>query len=259
MLLDESRDAGVNPPLECVRGTPPEHLLGVDRSKRCNARVAQHHLERLDVIDGHAVHDRATTGGVVADHAADGCAVAGGRIGTENQAVLARGAIEVVLHNARLDAGETLLGIQIDDGVHVTRGVDDHRATHRLTREAGARASGQHGHTPARADPDGGGNISGIARKDHRNRFDAVHAGVAREQMTRVRIGAHLPAHHGAELRLEAGYRRRLQRAEFNQRRPHHEALRSPSPSIRARRGHHRCAHRELVADGARLPCIGTA
>ncbi len=160
------------------------------------------------------MHHRSTAAGVVADHAADGCAVTGGRIWAEDQAVLARGAIEVVLYNARLDAGETLLGIQIDDGVHVTRGVDDDRATDGLTCETGSRASGQHGNAPARADPDGSGNIGGIARKDHRDRFDAVHAGVAREQVTRVRIGAHLPAHRGAELRLETGYRLRLQRTD---------------------------------------------
>jgi hypothetical protein len=94
------------------------------------------------VIDGRAVHDRVAARGVVADHAADRGPVGGRRVGPEQQAERRGGAVEVVLHHARPDAGHPRASVDLDDRVHVARHIEDERAgADRLAGQAGAAAA----------------------------------------------------------------------------------------------------------------------
>ena len=207
-FLDDRWQTRVDPALQRVRACAASHLGVVDGCERRRAGVAEHHLERLDMIDGHAVHDRSAASRVVADHAANCRAVARRCVRSEEQAMLRRGAVEVVLDHAGLHPCGAGLSVQLQDGVHVARGVDDHRAPDRLPGQAGARTARQHRHTEPRAHRDSGGDVGRVAREHDRERLDAVHARVAREQVPGVRVRAHVPRHRGAQRRREVAYRR---------------------------------------------------
>ena len=194
-------------------------------------RVAQHDVERAHVVDGHPVQHRPAAARVVADHAADRCPVARRRIGAEQQAVRGGGAVEVVLHHARLYARCPFLWVQLDDAVHVSRGIDDHRPTHRLSREAGARAARQHGHALLDAHRHRGGDVGGVAREHHRERLDAVHARVGGEEMARVRVVAHVAGHRRAQRGREVAHDVRVTACRRGTRPPGEAARPCSAPS----------------------------
>ena len=86
----------------------------MQRAERGRAAVGQDHVERDHVVDRLAVPDRTRAGRVVADHAADVRAAAGGHVGPELQSVLRGRGIELVEHDAGLHARGARLGIDFD-------------------------------------------------------------------------------------------------------------------------------------------------
>ena len=66
--------------------------------------VVQHDVERVDVVDGLAAHQRVHAARVVADHAAERAAAVRRRIGRERQVVHFGGVAHAIEHDARLHA-----------------------------------------------------------------------------------------------------------------------------------------------------------
>ena len=82
------------------------------------------------------------------------------------------------------------------------------RAADRLAGEARARAARDHGHVEAPGDGDRRRDVVGVAREGDDERLARVHARVAREEVARVGVGAHVAAQlapqRGGELRRRA-------------------------------------------------------
>ena len=147
------------------------------------------------MVDRRAVDDRVAAGGVVADHAAERGPVGGRGVGAEAEAVAGHGAVEVLLHDARADAHAPRRRVDLADRVHVARGVEHEPLARRSARPGWCRRRGVTTGTSKRAAArDGGGDVGGVAREGHQQRRARVQARVAREQMARVVVGAHLAA-----------------------------------------------------------------
>ena len=146
------------------------------------------------MVDRGAVDDRVAAGGVVADHAAERGPVGGRGVGAEAEAVAGDGAVEVLLDDAGADAHAPRLEVDLADRVHVARGVEHEPLARGLAREARARAAGHDRDLEARGGGHRGGDVGGVAREGHEQRRVGVQARVAREQVARVGVGAHLAA-----------------------------------------------------------------
>ena len=113
-----------------------EGLGGPDRA------VGEHAGQRQDVIPGLAVEARALPAGIGGDHAADRGAVRGGEFRREEQAVLGELPVELVLHHSRLDPDEAVRDVDLQDAVHMPRGVDHEAVAQRLAVGTGRPAPG---------------------------------------------------------------------------------------------------------------------
>ncbi len=100
-----------------TRATVP--LLHAHRLEPRAPAVGQHNAECPHVITRRAEANRVCSRRVVADHAAEGGAVARRCVGSKHQAVRLDRAVEVVLHDPRLHTRSHRGGIDINDPVHV--------------------------------------------------------------------------------------------------------------------------------------------
>ena len=166
-------------------------LARPQRCKRRGASVGQHDVERDDAVDGLAVPDRACAGRVVADHAAQVGAAAGGHVGAELQLVGCGRRIQLVEHDTRLHARGARLRINVDP-VHVLAEVDDQPGPDRLAGQAGA--------APARNDRQAffGGHLRGAddvvasSRQHDSPGHDLVNAGIGGVQSPRIFVEKYL-------------------------------------------------------------------
>ena len=166
--------------------------VGPERGRRA---VGQDDLQLVHVVDRGAVDDRVAARGVVADHPADRGPVGGARVGPEAEAAPLRRAVEVLLHDARADPHAPRIGVDLADRVHVARRVEhDAAAAGALAGEAGAPAARYDRHVEAAGDRDRGGDVGGVARERDNQRLARVHARVARVQVTRIGVRAHVAA-----------------------------------------------------------------
>ena len=106
---------------------------------------------------------RVGAAGVVTDHAADGAAVVGGRIGRKRQLVEFRLPAERVEHHPGLYAGEALLWIELEDPIHVLGEVEHYGDIAALSGQAGACSAGQDRSSVFTASRHGSHDIVGIA------------------------------------------------------------------------------------------------
>ena len=113
------------------------------------------------------------------------------------------GAVEVLLDDAGPDAHPPRRGVDLADRVHVARGVEHEPLARRLAGEARARAARDDGDVEARGGLDGGGDVGGVAREGDEQRRARVQARVAREQVARVGVRAHVASQLAPELRGE--------------------------------------------------------
>ena len=103
---------GGNDPLDRAINVAPtiaasllgQQLLGGKRAKRRRRRVGGQHGELQNIVDHLSVSNRVRAGRVVADHAADVRAVARRHVGAELQSMRGGGRVELIQHDARLDA-----------------------------------------------------------------------------------------------------------------------------------------------------------
>src|SRR3984893_5605927 len=103
-------------------------------------------MDRENVLARIAVTQRARSAGIVADHAADGCARGGRDIDRKPQSVRLEPAIELVEDNARLDGAAFARNIERDDLIEIFRAVDDEGRIDGLPGLRSTGASRQHAH-----------------------------------------------------------------------------------------------------------------
>jgi len=108
------------------------------------------------------------------------------------------GQVQLFLHHSRLDTRHVPFGININDPGHVLREVHHDRPPDRLASQAGARTPGQHRNAELGGRGQHRGHVVSVAREDHPDRLDRVHARVAREQVSGVRVEPDLTTDHAA-------------------------------------------------------------
>ena len=173
-----------------VAGAPDRHAHAV---------VGQH-VERDHVVDRLAAHDGVHAARIVADHAAERVVRMRRRVRRERQVMRLGGVAQVVEHDARLDARELALGIELDDAVQVLGEVDDDRDVAALAGEARAAAARQHRHVTARARGDRRDDIVDALRHDDADRHLPVVRRVGRIQGAAAVVEAHLARDRAAKL-----------------------------------------------------------
>ena len=167
-------------------------LAAVQRAEARLVAVGQYHVHIQHVVDRLAPQRRVGAAGVVAERASHVAAAAGARVGREEHVVRGEVVVELVENNAGLGARPALLGVHLDHVPHVLGEVHDHGLAHRLARQAGAAAPGQHGHAVAVGGLDHGYHVLGVTGQHHAHRLDLVDAGVGGVQQARHLVEAHL-------------------------------------------------------------------
>jgi hypothetical protein len=122
----------------------PLEILGRKVFQHDERAVRKTHRELQHVIDGLAVRERMSAGGVVADHAADGGAVRGRGVGTEEQSLAADMRVELVLHDAGLHAAPELLFVHFEHAIHGLGEIEHDGMSDRLAGQRRAAAARQH-------------------------------------------------------------------------------------------------------------------
>ena len=196
------------------RAAPPRTPSSIRRSNSLAARVArerraravgEHDLELEHVVDRRAVDDRLAARGVVADHAAERRPVRGRRVRAEAEPVALRGAVQALLHDARLDAhAPRVASIAPIAFMWRERSSTSPRPPAVWPARLVPPPRGTIG-TPSRAaTPHRRRDVVRVARERDRERLDREHARVGRVQVPRVGVSAHLacqlPLQRGREL-----------------------------------------------------------
>src|SRR6266700_903618 len=84
--------------------------------------IRQNHLQAEHGIPGYAVLDAAQATGVGTDVAADRADLEAGRIRWVEEAFLGDGGLEVRVDDARLDDGEEVSAVYVEDPIHPREG-----------------------------------------------------------------------------------------------------------------------------------------
>ena len=113
----------------------------VERFEDRATGIGEDNRQLQDVVDRLAVDNRVRARRVIAGHAADGGAIAGGGVGAEEKSQRAQVGVEVILDDARLNTRPALVGVDLQDLVQVFRKIHHHGMPHRLPGQAGAAAA----------------------------------------------------------------------------------------------------------------------
>ena len=171
--------------------------------------VVEKDVERIDIVDRLAAHQRVYATGVVADHASQRAPAMGGRVGGEGKVVFFGGIAQPVEHDAGLHPGELLRRVQFQNGVHIFREVDDHGHVAALAGKAGAASARENGCAQLPACGHGSHNVGLVQRQHQADGHLAIVGSVGRIESARSLVEADLAAHHLAQLRFQfAGSRK---------------------------------------------------
>ena len=162
------------------------------RAKVRDAAVRQHHVLLEDVIDRLAVDDRARAARVVGHHPADRGAAGGGEIRCESQSERSQVGVEIVEHDAGLDARPAFVGVDLEDAIQVLRRVEHQAGADRLAGLRRAAAARRDRRAVLRRQFHHARHVLGRAWHDHADRLDLVDAGVGRVQRARDAIESDL-------------------------------------------------------------------
>ena len=165
--------------------------------------VVEKDVERFDIVDRLAAHERVYATGVVTDHASQRAPAMGGRIGGEGKIVFFGGIAQPVEHDAGLDAGEFLCRIELQNRVHVFGEVHDHGHIAALAGQAGAASARENGRAQLAACGHGGHHVSLIQRQNQADGHLAVVGSVGGVESARSLVEADLAAHHLAQFRFQ--------------------------------------------------------
>ena len=139
----------------------------------------------VNMIDGLAVPERASTRRIVADHPADRGPIAGRDVRAEHQTQWLQVRIELVEYDARLDAHRHRVTVHDANPIQVFGKIDDDRRADRLAGEAGGCPPRNDRHVLFRGDRHGRDDVLGGPGHDDAQRLDLVETGVGRVQATR--------------------------------------------------------------------------
>ena len=140
--------------------------------------IGQHHLLLEHVVDRLAVEHRARAARIVGHHAADRGAAGGRDVGREPEAVRLELRVQLVEHDARLDARPALLDVQLQNAIEILRGVDDDPGADGLAGLRRAAATHRQRTAMLRTDSDDADQIFARPRQDDPCRLDLIDAGV---------------------------------------------------------------------------------
>ncbi len=166
--------------------------------------VVQHHVERVDVVDGLAAHQRVHAARVVADHATQGAAAVRGGVGRKRQVMPLGGVAHAIEHDAGLDPRDLRPRIERDNAVQILRKIHDDRDVAALAGEAGAGAARHDGCAGVAARANGRGHIGSVQRDHQANGDLPVVRRVGGVEGPRAVIEADLAAHRLLQRALEA-------------------------------------------------------
>ncbi len=173
-----------------VRTAAGPHLLAAVRQQ----------LQLADAVGGGAPDHRVRAAGVVADHAAEGAAAVGGRVGAEGQSMRSGRRPQVVQDDAGLDDGGAGGGVQRHDAPHVPGEVQHHADAGRLPGDTGPAAARHHRHAVLPAHPQRRRDVLGVLGRDHRSGHPPVIGRVHRHQCPVGRGERDLPPYRGRQL-----------------------------------------------------------
>jgi hypothetical protein len=117
VLIADRLEARVDLPFASAAANDRLELGVACRADGHSRAVVQHHVERVNVVDGFAAHERMDAARVVANHAAERAAAMRGRVGREGQLMDFGRVAHAIEHDARLDARDLPRRIERDDPV----------------------------------------------------------------------------------------------------------------------------------------------
>ena len=157
-----------------------------------DAAVGQDDVLLEHVIDGLAIEHRPGAGGVVGHHPAERGPACRRDVRRKAKAVLPERRVQIVEHDARLDARPSLFSIQFQEAVEVLRGIDDHPAPDCLTRLRRPPTPHRQRASVLAAYPDDAADVLPGLDEDDARRRDLVDAGVRCIERARDGVEAHL-------------------------------------------------------------------
>ena len=170
----------------------PERL-GVEAAEHGDLAVGQHDLDRLHVGVGHAVGEAVRPAGVVGHVAADGAHLLARRIGREVETEGRKVFGEVEVDDARLDPGDAVVEVDVEDPIHPRQRHDDRRPERDRTAGEARAGAAWHDRAPVPCrDPHDRLHLGGRRREAHRSRHTtAEDRRVVAQQRALGRVDAH--------------------------------------------------------------------
>ncbi len=178
--------------LAVARISPAVAGLSFDRAEPTGHAVGEDGFDRPDIVAHGAVTDRTGAAAVVAGHPADGGAAAGRDVDREHQVVGLEEVVELIEHQARLDAGLAAVRVERENPVEVLADVDDDRLADRLSALRGAAAAGKHRNLLLGGDLDDAGHVLFGPGHDNADRLDLVDRGVGAVTAAAESVEQHL-------------------------------------------------------------------
>ncbi len=150
--------------------------------------VAQVHIQRLHMIDGLSIPNGAGTGRIIADHAPQVGAVARRHVGPELQAMPRRRRVQLIEHDAGLNARGARLHVDFQNLVEVPAEIDDQAGPDRLAGQTRPSAARNQRQLELPGNFNGHGNIFARGRQNDARRLDLVDASVGAVEGAVIRI-----------------------------------------------------------------------
>ena len=165
--------------------------------------VIQQDPQLVDVVDGLSRQQGMRPAGVVADHAAERAAAVRRGIRSKREMVRLRTVSQRVEHDTGLNAGESLICVQLQDRVHALGEVEHDGDVAALACQARPRSSRQQRRAELPARGHRGDDIVRIAWNDEPDRDLPVIRSVGRVQCAASAIEANFAANRRGELALQ--------------------------------------------------------
>src|SRR5580692_370083 len=137
--------------------------------------------------------------GVVSYHATQGASVVARRVWTERQVVSFRGVPQTIEDHARLDPRHPAYRIDLEDGGHVFREIEDYGDVTALSGERSSAAPAEDGRAIFASQRDGRDDIVAVAGKNHSDGNLAIIGSVRGVESAAAIVEANLTTHVTAE------------------------------------------------------------
>ena len=156
-------------------------------------------FEFFDVVVGLSRHHRVDAAGIVSDHAPEGAAVVGCRVGCEGQMIFFGGVAEMIENDTGLDASDAAGGINLQDCCHVLGKIQHDGDVAALARQRCAAAPAKQGCAKFAADRNCGEHVICIVRKNNADRNLAIVRAIGRIKRAAAVVEADFAANARAQ------------------------------------------------------------